>query len=134
MLEIHGVPFSVHTRKVLLTLREKQLPFELVPVIPLTPPSGWSELSPLGKIPVLRSPKLTVADSSVICQYLERRHPSPSIYPSDAARSHTHCGLKNSSTAGCRRTCCVHSCARTVAASVRGCGSSTVPRPAWPTR
>lgn len=85
MLEIHGVPFSVHTRKVLLALREKQLPFELVPVIPLTPPPGWTELSPLGKIPVLRSPELTVADSSVICQYLERVHPTPAIYPSAPA-------------------------------------------------
>lgn len=85
MLEIHGVPFSVHTRKVLLALREKQIPFELVPVIPLTPPPGWTELSPLGKIPVLRSPELTVADSSVICQYLERLHPTPAIYPSAPA-------------------------------------------------
>src|SRR5262245_40243447 len=64
MLEILGVTFSVHTRKVLLALREKNLPFELQPVIPLSPPPGWRELSPLGKIPVLRTPELTVPDSS----------------------------------------------------------------------
>jgi glutathione S-transferase len=83
MLEILGVPFSAHTRKVLLSLREKDLPFELVPVIPLRPPSGWLELSPLGKIPVLRTPEITVADSSVICQYLERIRPTPAVYPAD---------------------------------------------------
>lgn len=83
MLEIFGVPFSAHTRKVILALREKALPFELKPVIPLTPPPGWAELSPLGKIPVLRTPEVTIADSSVINQYLERVRPSPSIYPSD---------------------------------------------------
>jgi glutathione S-transferase len=83
MLEIFGVPFSAHTRKVLLTLREKAVAFELVPVIPLTPPVGWKELSPLGKIPVLRTPALTVADSSVICQYLERVYPTSAIYPAD---------------------------------------------------
>jgi glutathione S-transferase len=83
MFEIFGVPFSAHTRKVLLTLREKGLPFESVPVIPLNPPSGWRELSPLGKIPVLRAPEITVADSSVICQYLERVRPTPAVYPSD---------------------------------------------------
>lgn len=83
MLEILGVPFSAHTRKVVLALREKSLSFEIVPVIPLTPPPGWSELSPLGKIPVLRTPELTVADSSVICQYLERTRPSPAIFPTD---------------------------------------------------
>lgn len=86
MLEILGVPFSAHTRKVLLTLREKQLPFELVPVIPLAPPPGWLELSPLGKIPVMRTPELTVADSSVICQYLERMHPTPALYPDEPAQ------------------------------------------------
>ncbi len=83
MLEILGVPFSAHTRKVVLALREKSLPFQIVPVIPLTPPPGWDELSPLGKIPVLRTPELTVADSSVICQYLERTKPSPALYPTD---------------------------------------------------
>jgi glutathione S-transferase len=83
MLEIFGVPFSAHTRKVLLALREKELTFEIVPVIPLAPPPGWLELSPLGKIPVLRCAELTVADSSVICQYLERTHPAHSLYPED---------------------------------------------------
>jgi glutathione S-transferase len=83
MLEILGVPFSAHTRKVLLALREKNVSFELVPVIPLNPPPGWRELSPLGKIPVLRTPELTVADSSVICQYLERTQPAPALYPTD---------------------------------------------------
>ncbi len=83
MLEILGVPFSAHTRKVILALREKSLPFEIVSVIPLAPPPGWSELSPLGKIPVLRTPELTVADSSVICQYLERTQPAPALFPAD---------------------------------------------------
>lgn len=83
MLEILGVPFSAHTRKVVLALREKGVPFEIVPVIPLAPPPGWLELSPLGKIPVLRTPELVVADSSVICQYLERTHPTHPIYPQD---------------------------------------------------
>ena len=83
MLEILGVPFSAHTRKVLLALREKNVPFEIAPVVPLAPPPGWLELSPLGKIPVLRAPELTVADSSVICQYLERTRPTPALYPQD---------------------------------------------------
>ncbi len=83
MLEILGVTFSVHTRKVLLALREKGLPYEVVPVIPLRPPPGWRDLSPLDKIPVLRSPELTIADSSVICHYLERICPTPSLYPAD---------------------------------------------------
>jgi glutathione S-transferase len=83
MLQIHGVPFSVHTRKVVWAAREKGLPYEIVTVIPMNPPPGWAELSPLGKIPVLRTGTLDVVDSSVICQYLERLHPAPALYPAE---------------------------------------------------
>jgi glutathione S-transferase len=84
MLKIHGVPFSAHTRKVILAASEKGLPYELVPVIPLTPPPGWTSLSPLGLIPAIEDGDFTLADSSVITLYLEQTHPRPSIYPADA--------------------------------------------------
>jgi glutathione S-transferase len=84
MLKIHGVPFSAHTRKVIITANEKHIPYLLVPVVPLTPPSGWRELSPLGYIPAIEDDEFRLADSSVICQYLERTHPRPALYPSDA--------------------------------------------------
>lgn len=68
MLQILGVPFSVHTRKVIWAARRKDLPYEIVPVIPLKPPPGWTKVSPLGKIPVLRTGTTDIVDSSVICQ------------------------------------------------------------------
>jgi glutathione S-transferase len=86
MLQIHGLPFSAHTRKVLVTALEKSIPYELVQVIPLMPPPGWLELSPLGLIPAIRDGDCTLADSSVICQYLERRHGAPSLYPAGATQ------------------------------------------------
>jgi glutathione S-transferase len=82
MLKIYGVPVSVHTRKVILAALEKNLAYEIEPVIPFTPPSGWDRLSPTGKIPVIEIGDLTLQDSSVICAYLERVHPSPALYPS----------------------------------------------------
>lgn len=85
MLQIHGVPFSVHTRKVIWAARVKGLPYEIVPVVPLRPPPGWADLSPLGKIPVVRTGSLDVVDSSVICQYLDRVHPNPALYPTEPA-------------------------------------------------
>jgi glutathione S-transferase len=84
MLKIYGVPFSAHTRKVIVTALEKEIPYELVPVIPLTPPSGWAELSPLGSIPVIQEGDVTLADSSVIGLYLEKKYPERSLYPADA--------------------------------------------------
>jgi glutathione S-transferase len=83
MLKIHGVPFSAHTRKVIVAALEKHIPHELHRVIPLTPPSGWRELSPLGLIPAIEDGDIRLADSSAICLYLQRKYPEPSIYPAD---------------------------------------------------
>jgi glutathione S-transferase len=85
MLRIHGVPFSAHTRKIIVTALEKGLPYELNPVVPLSPPAGWDELSPLGLIPVIQDGGTTLADSSVIGLYLERKYPQRAFYPSDPA-------------------------------------------------
>lgn len=82
MLEIHGLPFSAHTRKTLIVARHKGLEVSLVPVVPIKdPPADWPQRSPLGKIPVLVDGDFTIPDSSVICAYLERLRPTPSIYP-----------------------------------------------------
>jgi glutathione S-transferase len=85
MLRIHGVPFSAHTRKVIVAALEKRIPFEVVPVVPLTPPAGWLELSPLGLIPAIEDGSVTLADSSVIGLYLDRKHADLSLYPEDPA-------------------------------------------------
>jgi glutathione S-transferase len=85
MLKVHGVPFSAHTRKVLIGALEKGINFELVPVVPLSPPPGWLEVSPLGLIPAIEDGNVRVADSSVILQYLERKFPQPSLYPVDVS-------------------------------------------------
>ena len=90
MLKIYGVPVSVHTRKVIVAAIEKKLPYENDPVIPFNPPAGWDKLSPTGKIPVMSDGDFDLADSSVICAYLEQTHPEPALFPQaakDRARS-----------------------------------------------
>jgi glutathione S-transferase len=51
--------------------------------VPMSPPEGFKDLSPLGKIPALSDGDFHIADSSVICAYLERKHPTPPFYPAD---------------------------------------------------
>jgi glutathione S-transferase len=85
MLTVHGVPFSAHTRKVIITALEKGLSYQLIPVVPLAPPKGWNEISPLGLIPAIQDGETTLADSSVIGLYLERRYPDRPFYPADPA-------------------------------------------------
>jgi glutathione S-transferase len=82
-LVVLGASVSPFVRKVRTFLSEKGVAYELDPVNPFTPPEGWRAVSPLGKIPALRDGERTLADSSVICAYLERRFPSPALYPSD---------------------------------------------------
>jgi len=86
MLTIYGVPLSVHTRKTLVTVLLKGLDHKfavVIPVIPGNPPANWSSLSPAGLIPVLQDGDYTLADSTAICLYLERKHPLAPVLPAD---------------------------------------------------
>jgi glutathione S-transferase len=87
MLRIYGVPISVHTRKVIVVTIEKELPYEVIPVVPVipnNPPPNWRQLSPTGKIPALTDGDFTIADSAAICAYLERLRPDRPVYPQPA--------------------------------------------------
>jgi glutathione S-transferase len=86
MFTIYGVPLSIHVRKVIVAALEKQLEHHVETVFPFDPPPGWRELSPTGKIPALKHGELTLADSSVIVAYLEKRFPELPLNPSDPAQ------------------------------------------------
>ena len=86
-LKIFGVPFSVHTRKVILAARIKSLPYEITPVVPVipdNPPPNWRSISPTGLIPAIDDDGYILADSTAIVLYLERKRPEPSVLPADA--------------------------------------------------
>ena len=88
-VRVIGSYLSPYVRKVLVVLHMKGIPYEIDPIIPFMGDERFSRLSPLRRIPVLLDDRVTLADSSVICQYLEDRHPEPALYPLDvAARAH----------------------------------------------
>jgi glutathione S-transferase len=82
-LVVLGGSVSPFVRKVRVFLAEKGLDYQHEQVNPFAAPAGWREISPLGKIPALKDGDRTLADSSVICAYVERRHPEPALYPSE---------------------------------------------------
>jgi glutathione S-transferase len=86
MFTIYGVPLSIHVRKVIVAALEKRLEHRVETVFPFDPPPGWRELSPTGKIPAMRHGELTLADSSVIVAYLDKRFPERPLSPSDPAQ------------------------------------------------
>lgn len=81
LLGAFGSPF---VRKAYVALTEKGIPFEHEQVIPFGVSAEYRKISPLGKIPAFQDGDRTLADSSVIIAYLERTHPQPALYPSDA--------------------------------------------------
>ncbi|MBD8897884.1 glutathione S-transferase family protein [Rhodanobacter sp. DHG33] len=84
-LKVIGSYLSPYVRKVLACMELKELDYEVDPMPPFIGNEAFARLSPLKRVPVLIDDGLVVNDSTVICQYLEDRHPSPSIYPRDIA-------------------------------------------------
>jgi len=85
-VHIVGTYLSPYVRKVLVVLHLKGIAYDIDPIIPFMGDDRFSRLSPLRRIPVLLDGEIVLADSSVICQYLEDRHPEPAVYPRDVAQ------------------------------------------------
>jgi glutathione S-transferase len=87
-LIVYGANLSPFVRKVRVALAEKELAYSLEPVTPFAPPPEFLEISPLKRIPAFRDtdlpePNNHLADSSVICDYLEHKYPTPPLYPKE---------------------------------------------------
>jgi glutathione S-transferase len=84
-VHIVGSYLSPYVRKVLVCLHLKNVTYTIDPIIAFFGDDRFTRLSPLRRIPVLVDDRVTLCDSSVICQYLEDRHPLPALYPADVA-------------------------------------------------
>jgi len=89
-LILYGAPLSPFVRKAEVVLREKNAAFESESVNIMPMPDWFKAISPARRIPVLRDTEIgkegragTLPDSSAICAFLERRFPTPPLYPSD---------------------------------------------------
>lgn len=82
---IVGSYLSPYVRKVLVVLDLKGIAYEIDPIIPFMGDDRFSQISPVRRVPVLMDDRVTLADSSVICEYLEDRYPNPALYPADIA-------------------------------------------------
>lgn len=82
MYILHGAATSPFVRKTWIFLKEKGLPFEHRQLDPLDKTPRFLAMNPLGRIPILEEADGNfIADSSVICDYLEHIHPEPALYP-----------------------------------------------------
>lgn len=87
-LVFYGSPVSPFVRKVAGVCLEKDVAFEIEAVDVFNPPKWFTQISPMKRIPVMRDRSVategtsgTIADSSAICGYIEKKHPAPALYP-----------------------------------------------------
>lgn len=77
---LHHLLLSPHSRKVRLALAEKRIPFETVMEKVWDRREAFLAMNPAGTVPVLVEENgLVVADSSVICEYLDEAYPDPPL-------------------------------------------------------
>ena len=86
MITLYGAPASPFVRKVMVVLALKDLPYEHIQSMPFSDDPELKKVSPLGKIPALQDGDLAIADSKVICRYLENAYPDVPLYPADPAQ------------------------------------------------
>jgi glutathione S-transferase len=84
-LRVIGSYLSPYVRKLLVCLELKQLPYTIDPIVPFYGDEAFARLSPLRRVPVLIDGDVVLADSTVICEYLDERYPDPSLLPAGAA-------------------------------------------------
>ncbi len=82
-LLIVGSYLSPYVRKVLVCLELKGIAYEIDHIVPFFGDDRFSKLSPLRRIPVLVDGDLVLTDSTVICEYIEDKQPTPALLPSD---------------------------------------------------
>src|SRR5512143_2763386 len=80
---IIGTYISPYVRKVLVVLHLKGIAYAIDPIIPFMGDERFSTLGPRRRLPALIDDQVTLADSTVICEYLEDRYPQPALYPRD---------------------------------------------------
>jgi glutathione S-transferase len=88
---LYGSPLSPFQRKTEAVLALKGLDYDCVAINIMAMPDWYLEISPLARIPALRDRTVgtegtagTIADSSAMCGYLEKKCPQPAAYPADS--------------------------------------------------
>jgi glutathione S-transferase len=76
-------------QRAVISLTEKQVPFQWIDVDLANKPQWFTAISPLGKTPVLKVDDTAIFESAVILEYLEETQPV-SLHPADPLRRAEH--------------------------------------------
>jgi glutathione S-transferase len=86
LVSYHLCPY---VQRVAIALSEKEIPFTRTYIDLAKKPDWFRAISPLGKVPLLRTEKEVLFESTVICEYLEDTI-MPRLHPADALERARH--------------------------------------------
>jgi glutathione S-transferase len=94
-LKIHGHPQSTSTRRVLLVLKEKKIPYELVSIdwaVGEHRQPEWLQFHPFAEIPYINDDGFILYESRAIARYLVAAYPEdgPALVPAAGAGVKAH--------------------------------------------
>ncbi len=84
MITLCGFPVSNYYNKAKMALLEKGVPFTEETVMTKSTDEAVLSVSPLAKIPFIKTPQGGVCESQAILDYLEAAYPTPPLLPADA--------------------------------------------------
>ncbi len=85
-IEIYSAALCPFAHRSRLTLLEKGIPFKLIEIDLHNKPANFREISPYGKVPVLKHGDDRVWESAIINEYLEEAFPEHPLLPKDPIR------------------------------------------------
>jgi glutathione S-transferase len=82
-IQLYSAILCPFAHRVRLTLLEKGVPFESIEIDPQNKPVNFLEISPYGKVPVLKHGDNRVWESAIVNEYLEETFPNPPLLPTE---------------------------------------------------
>jgi glutathione S-transferase len=82
-IEIYSTVLCPFAHRSRLALLEKGIPFKLIEIDLQNKPANFRDISPYGKVPVLKQGKRRLWESAIINEYLEDAFPDPPLLPKD---------------------------------------------------
>ncbi|OOZ35889.1 glutathione S-transferase family protein [Solemya velesiana gill symbiont] len=90
-LELVSFVICPFVQRAVITLREKGMSFEVAYIDVENPPEWFKEISPFGKVPLLKVDGEVLFESAIINEYLDEIQP-PQLHPSDPLARARHRG------------------------------------------
>ena len=90
-LELVSFVLCPFVQRAVIVLKEKAVPFEITYIDLENPPDWFAEISPFGKVPLLRADGTVLFESAIINEYLDEVYP-PALHPDDPLERARHRG------------------------------------------